>query len=933
VRRIAVTGAATGAIDEADIDTQIAVVGMACRFPGSRTPEEYWHNLVHGVDSIRDITARELAEWGEDPARLDEPRYVAAHGVVEGGGGLDARFFGITDRDAALLNPQHKVFLELAWEALERAGYDPRDAPEPVGVFAGTSRNGYGLLVHSLPDRFPGIDDVDLSLANEPEHLVTRVSYLLGLTGPSLAVQTACSTSLVAVHEASRALIGGECDTALAGGVSLRLPLHGYWHRGGGTMSPDGRCRAFSADARGIVGGDGAGVVVLRRLQDALEDGDHVHAVLLGTAVNNDGRHRAGYAAPGVRGQAEVVRSAHLAAGVTSSSVSYIEAHGTGTPVGDPIEVAALTQAFADHDGSAPVAIGSVKTNIGHTDAAAGVASLIKTVLALENQTLPATLHFDQPNPRIDFSDGLFVVNSATRVWTTGHLPRRAGVSSFGIGGTNAHAVLEAAPAPAGDKAAWGPEAHLLVLSARTPTALRAASARLAGHLRDHPEQSLGDIAHTLQRGRHAFGHRRHVVCAGRDDAVRAFTADSAVPAAEAGTDPSAVFVFPSGSQDGGEPLSIARLLTAATGLTFFSAFRAAVDTCHEALEHTGLDLLGLWPADETAGDGLPERAALLFAVEYATACLLRDWDVVPAAVTGYGTGALVAACVSGALPLADAVTLAVGPEDDAQRGEAIRKAPWTSPAIPVADPATGTLLTPQQAADGTAWAARLSAQPEDRGLPSAVRALRALAEQPQSVLLEVGPGRVLTDTAHRDGLTASAEILPCLPHVLPDGNTLPDGNAGADERGLVSLLDAAGRLWVAGARIRWEGLHEGARRRRVPLPTYPFERQEYLVRPAPWSAAAPAEPAAEDQEPLSVRDGLRTLFQQVLGVPEDVEDPDFFAYGGDSLSAVSLLALVEARFGAALDMEDVFTQATVGALAAVIEERLGAGADPVESS
>ncbi|KOG88941.1 hypothetical protein ADK38_16980, partial [Streptomyces varsoviensis] len=451
---------------------------MACRFPGATTPEEYWHNVVNGVDGVRALTDAELEEWGEDPERAKDPRYVRRHGVVEGIGDFDAEFFGITGRDADLLNPQHRIFLECAWEALERAGYDPRAVPGTTGLFAGAGRNGYASVVRSRPDRFPGVDDLALSLANDPEHLCTRVSYLLGLTGPSVAVMTACSTSLVAVHEASRALLAGECDTALAGGVTLRAPLLGYPHREGGTLSPDGYCRTFSADARGIVGGDGAGIVVLRRLRDAIEDGDHVHAVLRGSAVNNDGRERAGYTAPGVRGQAEVIRRAHIAADVYPRDISYVEAHGTGTPVGDPIEVTALTEAFRDGyaedetaaDGT--VGLGSVKTNIGHTDTAAGVASLIKTVLALEERTLPATLHFTAPNPAIDFDATSFSVTTRTRKWETTRLPRRAGVSSFGIGGTNAHVVLEEAPVPAAAPQLAASTAQLLVLSARTPTAL-----------------------------------------------------------------------------------------------------------------------------------------------------------------------------------------------------------------------------------------------------------------------------------------------------------------------------------------------------------------------------------------------------------------------------------------------------------------------------
>ncbi|MDT8913183.1 non-ribosomal peptide synthetase [Amycolatopsis sp. PS_44_ISF1] len=763
-----------------DTDTHLAVIGLACRFPGAVTPEQFWLNLTGGVDSVRDFSAEELAEWGEDPALSTDPRYVTAHGAVDGFGAFDADFFGITARDAVILNPQHRMFLELAWEVLERAGYDPSAVPGVVGLYAGAGRNGYARLVESLAGRFPGLDELSLSLANEPEHLVTRVSYALGLNGPSVAVQTACSTSLVAVHEAGRALLAGDCDFALAGGVTLRVPRTGYWFKEGGTMSPDGRCKTFSEDARGIVAGDGAGIVVLRRLDDALADGDHVHAVIRGTAVNNDGRRRAGYTAPGVHGQVEVVRLAHSIAEVTPDSVGYVEAHGTGTPVGDPIEVTALAEAF-DGVPAGRVALGSVKTNIGHTDTAAGVAGLMKAVLALEHRTLPATLHHTAPNPRIDFASGPFEVTTANREWPGSAAPRRAGVSSFGIGGTNAHAVLEEAPPrPAPARAS---EAVLLVLSARTPAALSTMATELAAHLRAHPDLPLDDVAATLQRGRHAFAHRWQAACG---DAGQALDALAAVTGRESGARPSVVLRFPPISGDLGWSKVFDR----------FPAFRAAVEQCRAI-----------------------SSEAEAFAMRYALGRLLLDWGVEPETVTGEGTGAVVAACVTGALPLAEGIGRATG-----------------------------------------------------ENLGSGV------------LDLEIGDRRV--------SLTDEGEPLR-------------------------ALLDAVGGLWQAGVRIDWDRVHAGAPRRRVVLPTYPFERQEHLVRPeavAATPAVAPAR-ATGPVEPVLLR-----LFQQVLGVAEDVEDPDFFEHGGDSLAAVQLMALVDERFEVALTLEDVFEEPTVRGLAQVVD-------------
>ncbi|MGV4926432.1 beta-ketoacyl synthase [Streptomyces sp. BHT-5-2] len=885
---------------EAD-DTQIAVVGMACRYPGAVTPEEFWHNVVTGVDGVRTLTADELRAWGEDPARLSDPRYVREHGVVADFGDFDAEFFGVSERDADLLNPQHRIFLECAWEALERAGYDPLAVPGTTGLYAGAGRNGYASVIRERSDRFPGVDDLTLSLANDPEHLCSRVSYILGLTGPSVAVMTACSTSLVAVHTASLALLAGECDTALAGGVTLRAPRSGYWHREGGTMSPDGRCRTFSEDARGIVAGDGAGVVVLRRLRDAIEDGDHIHAVIRGSAVNNDGHDRAGYTAPGVRGQEEVIRRAQLAAGVSPGDISYIEAHGTGTPVGDPIEVTALAQAFGadgtgdrtarDTDAEGPVALGSVKTNIGHTDTAAGVAGLIKTVLALEDRTLPGTLHFTGPNPRIDFAATPFSVTTRTRKWETSRLPRRAGVSSFGIGGTNAHVVLEEAPDAVPAALAPAPAEQLLVLSARTPTALDAMAGRLAEHLRGHPELPLDAVARTLQLGRHAFGHRRYLVCADRAQALAALAAPAAEDSAvRSPGDPGGVPTVLAFAGAGAWEVRSARQLYAS-----FPAFRDAADACCRALAGTlGQDLQRLLTADaEAAADPEPERVAR-FTVAYALARTLMDWGVAPTSVTGRGPGALVAASVAGALPLADALRIA----DAAARGgdplrEAVRGAAWGTSELPWTHAVTGARVSPGEAADPGLWTELLERTPSQ---PADAPTLLTGSAGADRLVLEIGPGRT--------------------------------GNARA------ALLDAVGWAWRGGATIDWDRLHTGPDRRRVPLPTYPFERRTHLVRPEPApetarvpetaAALAPVEterPTPDAPEP--VEQVLLALFRQVLGTPEDVADPDFFEHGGDSLAAVELVSLIETRLGVGVSLDDVFDHPTVSGLARVVEGSL----------
>ena len=443
---------------------EIAIVGMAGRFPGADDVDAFWRNVQGGVESVSRFTDDELRARGVPQTLLDDPEYVKAGVKFDGVDQFDAGFFGYTPREAETLDPQQRVFLECAWASLEHAGCDTARWPGKVGVYAGEGTNLY--LIRNLLPSFglgaeSGIADLlGLMNGNSGGSLCTRVAYKLDLRGPAVTVQTACSTSLVAVHTACQALLGHDCDMALAGGVWLNLLQEGgYRYQSGAILSPDGHCRAFDAKAAGTLIGSGAGVVVLKRLDDALRDGDTIHAVIKGSAANNDGAGKVGFTAPSVDGQAEVIRAAQLIAGVAADTIGYVEAHGTGTTLGDPIEMAALTQAFrADTERRGFCAIGSVKTNIGHLDAAAGVAGLIKAAMALKHRVLPPSLNFERPNPQIDFAASPFYVNTEARAWAEGRVPRRAGVSSFGIGGTNVHVVLEEAPAVAGNAArapAW----------------------------------------------------------------------------------------------------------------------------------------------------------------------------------------------------------------------------------------------------------------------------------------------------------------------------------------------------------------------------------------------------------------------------------------------------------------------------------------------
>jgi acyl transferase domain-containing protein len=480
----------------------IAVIGIGCRFPGAMSPAQLWQLLSEGREEITFFPP------DERPAG-----YVAAQGMLPHANEFDAEFFRIRPADAAAMDPQHRVILECAWEAIEDSGYDPRQLAGPVGVFAGAYHNGFG------------------GEQNAPDYLAGRVSFKLDLTGPSLAVQTACSTSLVAIHLACQALLAGECRTALAGGVTVRAgQAPGYLREPGSIYSSDGHCRAFDADADGTGVGEGVGLVVLKRLSDALADRDTVRAVVLGSAVGNDGANRVGFTAPGAAGQAAIVRAALARAGVPAAAIGYVEAHGSGTPIGDRIEIEALRRAFGDTAGTCLT--GSVKTNIGHTHAAAGVAGFIKTVLALQHNTIPASLHFSRPNPMIDFAASPFRVASARTPWPSGAEPRRAGVSSFGQGGTGAHVVLQEAPAIPGAGDTPGP--HVLALSARSPSALAAARERLATHLAGHPALRLADVAHTLRTGRRVFTHRFAAEVSTLAEAVEALRGNDSVPPAAA---------------------------------------------------------------------------------------------------------------------------------------------------------------------------------------------------------------------------------------------------------------------------------------------------------------------------------------------------------------------------------------------------------------
>jgi acyl transferase domain-containing protein len=873
----------------------IAIIGLAGRFPGAANVDEYWRNLVSGVESITTFTDDELAASGLNVAEIRRnPNYVASRGILEDADLFDASFFNFTAKEAEITDPQQRLFIETAWEALENAGYDPARVRGYVGVFAGMGANSYFLNnLQSHPSLLEQAGRIAILIGNEKDYVASRTAYKLNLKGPALSTNTACSTSLVNVCLAAQSLIGRQCDVALAGGVYVSFPQkRASFYQEGGIFSPDGRCRPFDANAAGTFFSDGVGVVVLKRLNDALRDGDQVYAVIKGIGFNNDGADRVGFTAPGVQGQAEVITIAQAHAGVSPETISYIEAHGTATPLGDPIEVAALSQAFrAGTDKKAFCAIGSVKGNIGHLDAAAGAAGLIKTVLALKNKKLPATLNFSTPNPKIDFTNSPFFVNAKLTDWQAGSTPRRAGVSAFGIGGTNAHVVLEEAPAPR--PAAPSRAAQLLVFSAKTASALDAATARFLAHLKANPEINLADAAYTLQIGRRVFPHRRMLVARDVPDAIQALESmdpNRVITRQVDVKDCPVVFMFP------GQGAQYAKM-----GADLYRTepvFRSEVDRCAEILaQPLGLDLRTvLFPAageEEKAEKLLIETRITqpaIFVIEFALAKLWLSWGIKPQAMISHSLGEFVAACLSGVFTLEEALTTVAG---RSQLVQALPKGAMVAVRLPEAElvpllpealsvaavnsPALSVVAGPFDAAE------KFEEQLKDKGVIS--RRLdtshafhsammdpvtEPFADQLKTVKLQPpGIPYVSNITGHwitpaeatnprywatharetvrfADGLS---EVLKDPQHALLEvgpGRTLvtfanqhPAKSANrvivssiqpSDDPEIVEMLNSLGRLWLAGKPVDWAGFYAFEKRQRVPLPTYPFERKRFLI-------------------------------------------------------------------------------------------------------
>jgi acyl transferase domain-containing protein len=869
---------------------EIAVVGMAGRFANADNIDQYWQNLKNGVESVAFLTEAEMDSAGISKEMRDNPHFVPCKGgVVHNREYFDAVFFKYLPNEAELLSPQTRIFHECVWEALENAGYGGEDNKGTFGIYAGASSNFLWEALVELSAGESGIGKLQSSILSANEFLCSQTSYKLNLTGPSVYVQTACSTSLVAINHACRALLTGECRVALAGGVSMGLIESGYMYEEGMISSKDGHVRTFDSAATGAVNGEGVGVVVLKLLKNALKDGDQIHAVIKGAYSNNDGDEKVGFTAPGVNGQAKVIASSLRMAGVEPESISYIEAHGTATALGDVTEMEALKLAFNTKK-QQYCAIGSVKTNMGHLDAAAGVAGFIKTVLSLKHKQIPPSLHYQNPNPQIDFVNSPFYVNTTLCDWTNEEYPLRAGVSSFGIGGTNAHVILEEAPER--EAAAPGREDQLLLLSAKTPAALDQMTVNLANWLKENTTANLADIAYTLQVGRKGFPFRRKISCTNIEEAI-AILSDKDSRKIQthkvSGEKKQVVFMF---SGLGAQYTNMCRDLYDTEPL-----FQQEMDACFALLKKiTGRDIQPiLYPG---TADTAPSNQVhdidlgqyLVFVIEYALAKLLMAWGIKPYAIIGYSFGEYVAACISGVFSVEDALNIIH------KRGELIKALPaGVMLSVPLTKTEVAPLLNGQLSLaidNGTscivsgpeAAIAAVETTMKTRRLMSmrleATRAVHSQMMEPamqeledyiRTILLQkpVIPyiSNVTGDWIQEADATDPAYWTKHLRHTVQffsgvkkllekDRLVYMEIGPGSDISVLVNrelelagvkemainivkpgsstvkdtkyLVNKLGQLWLYGVPVDWSAYHKPAQRYRVSLPGYPFERAKY---------------------------------------------------------------------------------------------------------
>ena len=872
-------------------ENKVAIIGMAGRFPGAKTLKEFWSNLENGVESLSDFTDEDLLASGIPESRINDENLVKKGFVLDDIDKFDAKFFNCSPSEARMMDPQIRFFLECAWEVLENSGYDPDRYTGKIGVFSGMGMNSYIFNFAKNRSTIKSGEAFQTKILNDKDFLSTWASYKLNLTGPSVSIQTACSTSLVAVHMAVQSLLNGECDIAIAGAVSIGVPQKlGHYYYKGGIESIDGHCRAFDADGRGTMNSSGLGLVALQRLDDAIANRNSIDAVILGSAINNDGTMKMSYTAPSIQGQSEVIAEALAIADVPADSITYVEAHGTGTPIGDPAEVAALSEAFgAFTDKKRFCGIGSVKTNIGHLDTAAGIAGLIKTVLAMKNKKIPASLHFKKPNPEIDFENSPFYVNAELKDWNQ-HGPLRAGVSSFGIGGTNAHLILESYPETfsSEESDSW----KVMTLSAKTESALNKIAINLADYLESSPGVNLTDVVHTLQIGRKEFEHRRVVVCQKREQAIDMLRAkaERVLTDNHDRSERRLVFMFPG---QGSQYPQMAKDLYQQE-----SVFKKELDRCFSIVSTVAnIDLKSaLFSVSDTEdASALINQThytqPLIFSVEYALAKLLIHWGFQPKAMIGHSIGEYVAACISGVFTLEDALLLvsargALIRELPAGKMLAVRQSREELKSILPGDYDFAAINSPKSCVISGEGALidSIYQQLDKRGIKSQLlRTSHAFHSEMMNPILDAFKAKVKAISLNTPQIpyvsNVTGEWIQAEQAISPDywvnhlrgavlfskgietlvnnsTNVFLEVGPGQALLGMVNehdigdlcraiptirhrenncndsefLARSIGRIWLSGVKINWDKFHNNSPRRRVHLPSYPLQPERYWI-------------------------------------------------------------------------------------------------------
>jgi acyl transferase domain-containing protein len=987
-----------------DIDLHgVAIIGMSGRFPGADSIDEYWKNISQGLDCTRDLTIEEVIESGVEPEIANSDSYIRRCADLNDIDQFDAAFFDYLPNEAKILDPQARLFLECVQTALDDAGCDPDRFDGSIGVYAGTGLNNYLLKnIMRNPGLFEDLLDFQTIISNDKDFLSTQVNYKFNLTGPGISVQTACSTSLVAIQLAYQSLLTYQCDVAVSGGTHIRSPrARGNPYKEGEIFSPDGYCRPFDKDASGTIFGEGAGVVVLKRLEDALADRDHIYGVIRGAAINNDGKQKVSYAAPSVKGQAEVVAMAQTLAGLDADEIGYVEAHGTGTKLGDPIEIRALTQAFRlSTDKKNYCAIGSGKSMIGHLDVAAGVAGFIRASLALHHKTIPPTAHFVSPNPELKLDESPFYICSEATPWEGGTNSRIAAVSSFGVGGTNAHAIIQEAPAYSNSETKKN--SHLLVLSAKTPSALDAQAKQLAAFFEKVPDTSIADAAYTLQMGRRQFPHRKVVVCDSTEQAVERLTSSSQTftskGVAKQNNKP-VMFMF---SGQGSQYINMCRDLYSSE-----IVFAECINTCAEAVtDIVGFNFVDVIFSDQEdeAGSQQVKQTNLaqpaLYAIECGLARLWSHYGINVQAMIGHSIGEFAAAYVAGVFSLEEGarivatrgklmqqmqpgamlglrnaaedvdsvledrdlaivvingpeLTVVGGPVDNINEFKAeleaenisasllhtshafhsrmmddavapfvaeVSKYSLQEPTIPFISNVTGEWITPEQAVDPGYWGNQM------RSPVQFSKGIENLCMGKNPVLLEVGPGQALSILCQQQAEhVKKCSVVSSVRHPQQDIDDV------------TCFYRAYGALWANGASVDLSTFYD-EERRKVSLPSYPFERKSFWISSSLTGNlhAVSSEVVANDSNeespcPNASRDiaaaqdksieGIVTgVWEELLGCDDIQPSDNFFNLGGHSLVASQMLEKVEANCGRKVTLTMLNNSDTLGDFCAAIE-------------